>query len=107
MPDSLFGSFGLFGFSSVSNKTNKTGQTNEINQPNTFLAIPASRARLAHEIDQIDLPCSALLLHLSTGPDNSKPRTHNSELPQAGGVLSRGETGILRRQRTVLKVNNA
>jgi hypothetical protein len=33
---------------------------------------------------------SAPLLHLNPGPDNSEPRTHNSELPQTGGVLSCG-----------------
>ena len=90
MPDSLFGSFGLFGFSSVSNKTNKTGQTNEINQPNTFLAIPASRARLAQEIGQTDpllafpaRPASpARLAHEIDQTDLSPPFSYISVLGQ-------------------------
>ena len=50
------------------------------------------------QTNRTDRPPSALLVHLSTGPDNSEPRTHNSELPQTGGVISREERGILRRQ---------
>jgi hypothetical protein len=52
----------------------------------------------------------ALLQHLSTGPDNSEPRTHNSELPQTGGVISlreRGEVGCLHASLTDLSERSA
>ena len=88
----LSGLFDLSGSSGwFSDPVNKTDQTDQRNETDL--------------IDQKDSLSPSPTSH--SGPDNSELITHNSELPQTGGMLSRGERGILRGNERFEKVRNA